>query len=54
MSEKPDSPMRSKRQDQSIVALLERPTLDKAAVALCTPRNVQNHGRLAAASQEKG
>jgi len=34
MSEKPDSPMRSKRQDQFIVALLEHPTLDKAAAAL--------------------
>jgi hypothetical protein len=34
MSEKPDSPMRSKRQDQFIVALLEHPTLDKSAAAL--------------------
>jgi hypothetical protein len=34
MSEKHDSPMRSKRQDQFIVALLEHPTLDKAAAAL--------------------
>jgi hypothetical protein len=34
MSEKPDSPMRGKRQDQFIVALLEHPTLDKAAAAL--------------------
>jgi hypothetical protein len=34
MSEKPDSPMRSKRQDQFLVALLEHPTLDKAAAAL--------------------
>src|SRR5579864_6940649 len=34
MSETKDNPMRSKRQDQFIVALLEHPTLDKAAAAL--------------------
>jgi hypothetical protein len=34
MSEKRESPMRSKRQDEFIVALLEHPTLDKAAAAL--------------------
>jgi hypothetical protein len=34
MSETKDCPMRSKRQDQFIVALLEHPTLDKAAAAL--------------------
>ncbi len=34
MREKREGPMRSKRQDQFIVALLEHPTLDKAAAAL--------------------
>ena len=34
MSEKTENPMRAKRQDQFIVALLEHPTLDKAASVL--------------------
>ena len=34
MNEKAQSPMRSRRQDQFILALLEHPTLEKAAAAV--------------------